>query len=82
MAAGVGDHESLTVDEDDHIWNLAGLAWALHGDTVTTTVPIAGFEDTYGSGNVALWDKERAAPFFAALAADRPVPPELLTPGP
>lgn len=77
-----GTTKSLTVDEGDHIWNLAALAWALHGDTVTTTVPIAGFEDTYESGNVALWDTDRASAFFAALAADRPVPPELLTSGP
>ena len=77
-----GTTKSLTVDEGDHIWNLAALAWALHGNTVTTTVPIAGFEETYGSGNVALWDTERAGAFFAALAADRPVPPELLTSGP
>lgn len=70
---------SFQVDEGDHLWNLAGLAWAMRGDLVTTTVPVGGFEDVYGSGNVLLWDRARASQFFEALANDRPVPPELLT---
>jgi LCP family protein required for cell wall assembly len=69
---------SLQVDEDDHLWNLAGLAWAMRGDLVTTTVPVGGFEDNE-SGNVLLWDREKATQFFGALAADEPIPPELLT---
>ncbi|MFE3291792.1 LCP family protein [Rhodococcus sp. NPDC059234] len=69
---------SLQVDENDHLWNLAGLAWAMRGDLVTTTVPVGGFEDT-DSGNVLLWDREKASQFFGALAEDKPIPPELLT---
>lgn len=69
---------SLQVDEGDHIWHLAKLAWAMRGDTVATTVPVGGFDDT-DSGNVLLWDRERAAPFFEALADDRPIPDDLLT---
>lgn len=73
---------SLRVDEGDHIWSLAGLAWAVRGDMVTTTVPVAGFEDVDGSGNVLRWDRERASQFFDALADDRQIPAELVTNGP
>ncbi|WP_345349018.1 LCP family protein [Rhodococcus olei] len=70
---------SLQVDDGDHLWNLAGLAWAMRGDLVTTTVPVGGFEDVAGSGNVLLWDRERASRFFDALANDEPVPADLIT---
>ncbi|MGN2634900.1 LCP family protein [Nocardia takedensis] len=69
---------SLKVDEGDHLWHLGKLGWSLRGDTVATTVPIGGFEDT-ASGNVVVWDKTKASRFFEALAADRPVPEDLLT---
>lgn len=77
LATGMTD--SLKVDEGDHLWDIARLGWAMRGDTVATTVPIAGFEDVSGSGNVLMWDKTRAGEFFAALAEDRPVPEALLT---
>jgi LCP family protein required for cell wall assembly len=70
--------KSLKVDDGDHIWNLGQLGWALRGETVTTTVPIGGFDDT-DSGNVLLWDKSKAGLFFDALAKDQPVPKDLLT---
>nr|WP_238592581.1 LCP family protein [Rhodococcus sp. YH3-3] len=73
--------KSLQVDEGDHIWNLASLAWALRGGMTTTTVPVAGFEDVDGSGNVLLWDKARASQFFDALANDRQIPQDLITTG-
>lgn len=76
-----GTAKSLKVDNGDHLWNLASLAWAMKGDMVTTTVPIAGFEDADGSGNVALWDRDRAGQFFDALANDRQIPDSLITPG-
>ncbi|MFR9752714.1 LCP family protein [Nocardia sp. 004] len=69
---------SLKVDNGDHIWDLARLAWALKGGTITTTVPISGSTDTE-SGNVLLWDKTQASRFFDALAQDQPVPEDLLT---
>ncbi|WP_187686055.1 LCP family protein [Nocardia wallacei] len=77
LAQGLAD--SLRVDNGDHIWDLARLGWALRSGTVSTTVPIGGFDDVSGSGNVLLWDKERAGRFFDALAADKPVPEDLLT---
>nr|WP_139347761.1 LCP family protein [Nocardia donostiensis] len=67
---------SLTVDEGDHIWDLARLAWALRGDTLATSVPLGGFTDT-ASGNVLLWAKPDASRFFEALAEGRPVPADL-----
>ncbi|TQF75223.1 LytR family transcriptional regulator [Rhodococcus spelaei] len=70
---------SLQVDQGDHLWNLAGLAWAMRGDLVTTTVPVGGFEDVDGSGNVLLWDRDKATRFFGALADDKPIPQDLLT---
>lgn len=70
---------TLQVDNGDHIWNLGALAWALHANTVATTVPIGGFETVDGSGNVLLWDKTQASQFFADLAADKPIPDNLLT---
>jgi LCP family protein required for cell wall assembly len=72
--------DTIQVDEGDHLWNLAGLGWAMRGDLVTTTVPVGGFE-VVDVGDVLLWDRERASSFFEALAEDRPVPPELLTTG-
>ncbi|WP_280220220.1 LCP family protein [Nocardia neocaledoniensis] len=76
MATGVAG--SLKVDDGDHIWNLAALGWALRGDTVTTSVPIGGFDDT-DVGNVLLWDKSKAPGFFDALAKDQQIPEDLLT---
>ncbi|WP_435278233.1 LCP family protein [Rhodococcus yananensis] len=76
-----GAARSLRVDEGDHLWHVGQLAWAMRGETVTATVPVGGFQDVYGSGNVLLWDSERALPFFDALANDQQIPPELLTTG-
>ncbi|MFD5175800.1 LCP family protein [Nocardia sp. NPDC058379] len=76
MATGVAG--SLKVDDGDHIWNLAALGWAMRGDTVTTSVPIGGFDDT-DVGNVLLWDKTKASAFFDALAKDQQIPEDLLT---
>ncbi|MGW0004296.1 LCP family protein [Nocardia grenadensis] len=67
---------SLTVDKNDHIWDLARLAWALRGDTLATTVPVGGFADT-DSGNVVLWADPDASRFFQALADGDPIPADL-----
>ncbi|WP_243653469.1 LCP family protein [Pseudonocardia endophytica] len=61
---------TITVDSGDHIWNLAGLAFAMKGvsggDGVQTTVPVAGA----GAGSTLRWDKTRAAGLWGALAKD------------
>ena len=54
-------------------WDLARLAWALHGHTNALTVPIGEFTDT-GAGAVVVWDHDAASALFEALAADEPVP--------
>lgn len=67
----------LTVDEGAHVWDLARLGWALHGDLTTTTVPIADF--TSGdSGSVVVWDDDAARRLFDALASDSAVPQDVL----
>jgi hypothetical protein len=69
--------DALTVDHGDHSWDLARLGWALRGSTTTLTVPIGEFM-TNDAGSVVVWDHEKAAALFDALAADKPVPPTVL----
>ena len=57
---------NMTVNEDDHVWNLASLGLAIAGGATQETVPIAGYENTY-AGNVALWDDASAEEMFAKL---------------
>ena len=56
----------LTVNSDDHAWNLARIVLALRGGLETETVPIGGFTDTE-VGNVVLWDDAEAEALFARL---------------
>jgi LCP family protein required for cell wall assembly len=65
--------DSLTVDQGDHVWDLARLGWALHGSTITTTVPIGEFTSS-DAGSVVVWNRDVARELFAALASDAPVP--------
>ena len=56
----------LTVNSDDHAWNLARIFIALRGGLETETVPIGGFTDTE-VGNVVLWDDAEAEALFESL---------------
>jgi LCP family protein required for cell wall assembly len=78
MATAAAD--SLTVDSDAHVTDLARLAWALRGDVTTTTVPIGEFTGS-DSGSVVVWNSEIANQLFAALNSDTPVPPDVLEAG-
>jgi LCP family protein required for cell wall assembly len=69
--------DALTVDHGDHSWDLARLGWALRGSTTTLTVPIGEFMIN-DAGSVVVWDHEKAAVLFDALAADKPVPSAVL----
>ena len=69
--------DALTVDHGDHVWDMARLGWALHGSTVALTVPIGEFTGT-DAGSVVVWDHDKAARLFDALAADQPVPAAVL----
>jgi LCP family protein required for cell wall assembly len=68
----------VTVDNDDHVWHLTKLGWAMRslsgGDAVTMTVPIAGFGPVSDGSSAVLWDRQQAGRLFDALAQDRPVP--------
>jgi LCP family protein required for cell wall assembly len=68
---------ALTVDHGDHAWDMAWLGWALHGSTIALTVPIGEFTGS-DAGSVVVWDHDKAARLFDALAADQPVPPDVL----
>ena len=68
---------ALTVDHGDHVWDLARLAWSLQASSTELTVPIGEFTST-DSGSVVVWDHEKAAALFDALAADQPVPTTVL----
>ncbi len=75
MARAAAD--TVTVNESDHIWDLARLGWALRGDITNITVPIGEFTDN-GSGSIVVWDSEAAERLFAALASDSRVPQDVL----
>jgi hypothetical protein len=74
---------AITVDKNDHVWNLLGLGLAMRsvsaGEGVTTTVPIGG-TPTIGGQSVVQWDKKRATALFDALANDRRPPESALGP--
>jgi anionic cell wall polymer biosynthesis LytR-Cps2A-Psr (LCP) family protein len=71
---------AITVDQGAHVWDLTGLAWALHGTVTTTTVPIGDFTGS-DVGSVVVWDEDAATRLFQALAADDPVPQDVLEAG-
>jgi LCP family protein required for cell wall assembly len=66
--------ETITVDNGDHVWDLARLGWALRslssGNAVTETVPIAGFGPVTDGSSGVLWDHEAAARLFSGLARE------------
>jgi LCP family protein required for cell wall assembly len=67
--------DALTVDEGDHLWNLASLGFAMNGisdgSTVTTTVPVT-------NPNAHDWDPAKSKQLFDALREDTPIPQEAL----
>jgi LCP family protein required for cell wall assembly len=69
--------DALTVDDSDHLWNLARLGWALRGQTTTLTVPIGGYTSN-GSGDVVIWDDGAAGELFDALGSDAAIPQSAL----
>ncbi|GAA4882101.1 hypothetical protein GCM10023403_56580 [Pseudonocardia benzenivorans] len=74
---------AITVDDSDHIWNLASLGFAMRGVSggsgVATTVPV-GSTPTIGGESVVRWDKTRAQALFGALAKDQTPPKSALGP--
>ena len=67
---------ALTVNQGDHVWDLARLGWALNGSITAITVPIGEFTDS-DAGSVVVWNHDAARELFDALASDAPVPASL-----
>lgn len=57
---------SLTVNDSDHVWHLAGLAFALARGAEQETVPISGPLETY-AGSALQWDDAAADQLFESL---------------
>jgi LCP family protein required for cell wall assembly len=76
---------AFLVDTEDHVWHLAGLAFAMNGiasgQGVTTTVPMSGFGETSDGASVVKWDQDKAETLFGALANDTEVPAEVIVTG-
>ena len=64
---------ALTVDQGDHVWDLARLGWAMHGSTIAMTVAIGELTDS-DAGSVVVWNHDAARALFDALDSDSPVP--------
>jgi len=69
--------DALTVDQGDHVWDLAQLGWALHGSPTSLTVPIGEFSSG-AAGEVVVWNHDVAGKLFDALASDAAVPADAL----
>ncbi|WP_247648701.1 LCP family protein [Saccharomonospora xinjiangensis] len=67
--------DALTLDTDDHLHHLVGLAWAMRGigdgGVVTTTVPVT-------SASAETWDPAKSEALFEALRTDSPIPDDIL----
>jgi LCP family protein required for cell wall assembly len=67
--------DALTVDEGDHLYNLAGLGFAMggisEGETITTTVPVT-------DGSATQWDENKSQQLFDALKNDTAIPKDAL----
>jgi LCP family protein required for cell wall assembly len=68
--------DALTVDEEDHLWHLASLGFAMDGisdgGTVTTTMPVT-------DSSAHTWDPDKSQRLFTALKEDTPIPPDVIT---
>jgi LCP family protein required for cell wall assembly len=67
--------EALTVDDGDHLYNLAGLGFAMggigDGGTITTTVPVT-------DGSATQWDETKSKQLWDALKGDTAVPKDVI----
>lgn len=57
---------TLTVNDKDHVWNLAALGWALSNNPTQETVPFGNFIDTF-AGSAIQWDQPAAEALFASM---------------
>lgn len=77
--------QALTVDNNDHIWNLIAMGWSLgsagNGGLVTTTVPLGRSVSAAGVGEAVTWDGTKSKQLFEAIAQDQPVPDSVIGTG-
>lgn len=70
--------DDFSVDNGDHLYNLAGFAWAMRGltsgDGLTTTVPVGGDGFSPSAGAYITWDTRKSSILFRDLREDKPVP--------
>lgn len=71
--------DAVTVDNGDHLWDLAWLAFKISGNTVTTTAPSGG--DQYTDDGDSLIPDDKTSAFFGAIARGQTVPDDLLSTG-
>ncbi|MFG1947330.1 LCP family protein [Nonomuraea sp. NPDC048826] len=69
--------EAVAVDEDTGVFDMLSLGLAMGDNPVTTVVPFGGTENVAG-GEAVKWDRTSALALFEALAADKPVPKEII----
>ncbi|WP_229373280.1 LCP family protein [Umezawaea beigongshangensis] len=69
--------DAVSVGDDEHLHNLAGLVFGMGGGVNTVTVPVGG-TPTVDVGSVVQWDREKALRLFEALGRDEAVPEDLL----
>jgi LCP family protein required for cell wall assembly len=72
--------DATSVNSDDHLQNLVGLASGMGGGVDNVTVPVGSTPTVPGAGSVVQWDRENALRLFGALEKDEPVPADLLQP--
>ncbi|HWO63985.1 MAG TPA: LCP family protein [Umezawaea sp.] len=70
--------DAISVNEDDSLFNLGGMAFGMGGGVDTATVPVGSTPTLDGVGSVVQWDRENALRLFGALEKDEPVPADLL----
>ncbi|WP_133743573.1 LCP family protein [Actinorugispora endophytica] len=73
----VNGTETFSVDEDDHLMDLARMALAMGDSPTTTAVPI-GSTPTLDVGSVVLWDETRSEEMFSAMRNGEEIPESAL----
>ena len=74
--------KTFLVNDGDHVWHLFSLAMAMGdvtgGQGVTTVAPFGKFGKSPDGESVIVWDRQKAAAMFGAVANDTPIPPEAM----
>ncbi|PSK97012.1 LytR family transcriptional attenuator [Murinocardiopsis flavida] len=67
--------DTFTVDEGDHLTDLAGMALAMRENPQTTGIPIGSLPNVGGSiGDVVVWDETRSGQMFDAMKQGKAIP--------